>query len=58
MTSKAVEMKRDRIFVAGARGMVGGAICRALDKNGYHNVLAPGRDTLVPGRLGCGEFVA
>ena len=38
--------KTDSIFVAGARGMVGGAICRALDKNGYHNVLAPNRDAL------------
>jgi len=36
----------DRIFVAGARGMVGGAICRALESADYDNVLAPGRDDL------------
>lgn len=35
-----------RVFVAGGRGMVGGAICRALDKAGCVNVLAPGRDEL------------
>ena len=37
---------RDRVFVAGGRGMVGGAICRALDKAGHEDVLAPGRDAL------------
>ena len=31
--------KTDRIFVAGHRGMVGGAICRALAKAGYANVV-------------------
>lgn len=46
MTSKAVEMSRDRIFVAGARGMVGGAICRALEKAGCEDVLAPRRAEL------------
>ena len=35
-----------RVFVAGGRGMVGGAICRALASAGYENVLAPGRDEL------------
>ena len=44
MTSKAVEMGQARIFVAGGRGMVGSAICRALDSRGHENVLAPGRD--------------
>ena len=28
---------KDRIFVAGARGMVGSAICRNLIKRGYNN---------------------
>lgn len=36
----------DRIFVAGARGMVGSAIVRALRAQGFSNVLTPGRDTL------------
>ena len=40
-------MKRsDRIFVAGARGMVGSAIVRALHAQGFSNVLTPGRDAL------------
>ena len=29
----------DRIFVAGHRGMAGSAICRALHRKGYHNLL-------------------
>jgi len=37
---------RRRVFVAGGAGMVGGAICRALEKAGYKDVLAPGRDVL------------
>jgi len=39
-------IERGRIFVAGGRGMVGGAICRALEKAGCDNVLAPGREAL------------
>jgi GDP-L-fucose synthase len=40
-------MKQDsRILVAGARGLVGGAICRALAARGHTNVLAPGRSAL------------
>jgi len=35
-----------RIFVAGGTGMVGGAICRALERAGCSNVLSPGRDAL------------
>ena len=31
--------KTDKIFVAGHRGMVGSAICRALKKNGYENII-------------------
>lgn len=28
-----------KIYVAGHRGMVGSAICRALEKKGYHNII-------------------
>lgn len=31
--------KSDKIFVAGHRGMVGSAICRALERGGYANVV-------------------
>ena len=31
--------KNGRIYVAGHRGMVGSAIVRALEKNGYHNIV-------------------
>ena len=31
--------RKDRIFVAGHRGMVGSAICRALEKAGYENII-------------------
>jgi GDP-L-fucose synthase len=34
------------IFVAGARGLVGSAICRALAERGYARVLAPSRSAL------------
>jgi GDP-L-fucose synthase len=46
MASQGSKVSGDRIFVAGARGMVGGAIARALASAGYDNVLAPGRDEL------------
>jgi GDP-L-fucose synthase len=36
----------DRVFVAGARGLVGSAICRALAARGYTHVSAPARTTL------------
>ena len=36
----------DRIFVAGDRGMVGSAICRALQRSGYENLLTASRDQL------------
>ena len=35
-----------RIFVAGGRGMVGSAICRALEAQGFGPVLAPSRSEL------------
>ena len=31
--------KNGKIYVAGHRGMVGSAIVRALEKNGYHNIV-------------------
>jgi GDP-L-fucose synthase len=40
-------MNKDaRIFVAGARGLVGAALCRALRTRGYGGVLAPTRTAL------------
>ena len=36
----------DRFFVAGHRGMAGSAICRALKRNGYKNLLVANRDEL------------
>jgi GDP-L-fucose synthase len=40
-------MKQDaRIFVAGARGLVGSAICRALAQRAFQHVLAPSRNAL------------
>lgn len=34
----------DRIFVAGARGLVGSAIVRRLERDGYDSILAPTRN--------------
>ena len=34
------------VFVAGARGLVGSAICRALAARGFAHILAPSRSTL------------
>ena len=31
--------KDGKIYVAGHRGMVGSAIVRSLEKNGYHNII-------------------
>lgn len=40
-------MEKDgKIYVAGHRGMVGSAICRALEKNGYTNILTKGHGEL------------
>ena len=36
----------DRFFVAGARGMAGSAICRALERAGYHQLLTASRSEL------------
>ena len=36
----------DRIFVAGHRGMAGSAICRALERGGYHQLLTASRSDL------------
>ena len=36
----------DRIFVAGHRGMAGSAICRALERAGYHQLLTVSRSEL------------
>ena len=36
----------DRIFVAGHRGMAGSAICRALQRAGYHQLLSASREEL------------
>ena len=36
----------DRIFVAGHRGMAGGAICRALQRSGYGQILTASRSDL------------
>jgi GDP-L-fucose synthase len=36
----------DRIFVAGHRGMAGSAICRALERAGYSNLLTASREQL------------
>ena len=33
-------MEKDaKIYVAGHRGMVGSAICRELERQGYHNII-------------------
>jgi len=36
----------DKIYVAGARGMVGSAICRILKKRGFNNILGPSSSEL------------
>ena len=38
INKKLIDVK-DKIFVAGHRGMVGSAICRVLIKNGYKNII-------------------
>jgi len=39
-------LPQDRIFVDGHRGMAGSAICRALQRAGYSNLLTASRDDL------------
>jgi len=46
MASMRIDPNNDPIFVAGGRGMVGGAICRALAAHGFENVLSPSRNEL------------
>ena len=36
----------DRIYVAGHRGMAGSAICRALQRSGYDQILTSSREEL------------
>ncbi len=38
--------KDSSVFVAGARGLVGSALCRALASRGYSRILAPARSAL------------
>ena len=38
--------KTDKIFIAGAAGLVGSALKRFLDQEGYTNILTPGRKKL------------
>ena len=38
--------KKSRIFIAGAHGMAGSAICRKLKENGYLNLLTPTKKEL------------
>jgi GDP-L-fucose synthase len=38
--------KTDKIYVAGHRGMVGAAVCRALEAQGYRNIVTRSRDEL------------
>ena len=45
-TPTALLRASDRIFVAGHRGMAGGAICRALQRGGYGEILTASRAEL------------
>jgi len=38
--------KKSKIFVAGHNGMVGSAIVRQLQSNGYENIVTQNRDKL------------
>ena len=40
------ELHNRRVFVAGHRGMVGSAICRALERQGNNTVITQSRDEL------------
>ena len=39
--------KKDRIFVAGHKGMVGSAIVKCLKKNKYKNIITLNRKKLI-----------
>jgi GDP-L-fucose synthase len=52
-------MLESRIFVAGHRGLVGGAVVAALRRRGFENLLLAGRETLdLTDRLRVREFLA
>ena len=38
--------KKDKFYIAGQNGMAGSAICRALIKNKYRNIISVRRDDL------------
>ena len=44
--SGALLLPQDKIFVAGHRGMAGSAICRALERQGFTNLLTADRSSL------------
>jgi GDP-L-fucose synthase len=46
VTNSQIVPKDARIFVAGHRGLVGSAIVRRLEADGYHNILLATRDQL------------
>ncbi|MDD6698464.1 MAG: GDP-L-fucose synthase [Veillonellaceae bacterium] len=46
MKSKHVMQKDDKIYVAGHRGLLGSAIMRRLEKEGFHNIVTRTHDEL------------
>lgn len=46
MIEKSVLHKKSKIFVAGAGGLVGSALVKALQSAGYENLLCPSRNSL------------
>ena len=43
--------KNSKIYVAGHRGMVGSAIVRELQRQGYTNIVAPTKSSTSPVRI-------